>query len=625
MDATELSTSELISFIGAGVDVLAGSCDAKGHPCICRAVSVELDEARYLTVVLERSVAVALIEAIRCTRQVAVDLMARCSLQSLSLSGTDACFVCGDGHRRAISDRRNTHPPRVDPPDSVCRFGCDPTWSRAGGSEQAFTAFRFRARAVRGRLSGQASASVPAMFAGVPFGTGGAMVGHRPREPLQGHVHRLLEDGVPLAVCTVSAGGTPRLARLAPVVWLDERHLAIALPNGDGTCRNLRDTGRMALYLADPRGAVDVRMYATWLHAETSGPVVDRLRVRVAALAWHAGTSDIWQFHGAEVLAVQEISALPPGEPSATAPGCRAVLPELRRLSEHMARCDRLEDLLDVSMAGLACHLGVVRSILWLLETQRQRLVLLASHGYAEPGVGAELSLGHGLVGIAAVSGLPVRIAWLPHATTRGQENDEPGGARSGTVPICPGLPAPGSQLAVPLLARGRVVGVLFVETDGHERCLDIDDEDALTVLAGQLAVSLAMLHVPAAGETADEPCHKVPMPRGAMRGRPLAVRYYEHDGSVFLDDEYLIKGVAGMVFVKLVRAHLQCGRSEFSTRELRLCAAELRLPDVRDNLYARLLLLQRRLAERAAPVRIERTGRGRFRLAVECTLRLVP
>jgi adenylate cyclase len=41
-------------------------------------------------------------------------------------------------------------------------------------------------------------------------------------------------------------------------------------------------------------------------------------------------------------------------------------------------------------------------------------------------------------------------------------------------------------------------------------------------------------------------------------------------------------------------------------------------LPDLSDNLEARLVLLQRRLAENSPQLRIEKTGRGRFRLQVE-------
>ena len=61
-----------------------------------------------------------------------------------------------------------------------------------------------------------------------------------------------------------------------------------------------------------------------------------------------------------------------------------------------------------------------------------------------------------------------------------------------------------------------------------------------------------------------------------------------------------------------------------FSNRELRLAAAELRLPEITDNLETRLLLLQRRPAERSPHIAIEKTGRGLFRLVVSHPLALV-
>ncbi|HEY3050043.1 MAG TPA: GAF domain-containing protein, partial [Polaromonas sp.] len=91
---------------------------------------------------------------------------------------------------------------------------------------------------------------------------------------------------------------------------------------------------------------------------------------------------------------------------------------------------------------------------------------------------------------------------------------------------------------------------------------------------------------------------------------------------SVFINDAYLIKGVAGAIFWKLVNDYAERGRTEFSNRELRLDPA-IRLPNVTDNLEARLLLLQRRLAEHSPHLRIEKIGRGRFRLAVQRPLEL--
>jgi hypothetical protein len=103
-----------------------------------------------------------------------------------------------------------------------------------------------------------------------------------------------------------------------------------------------------------------------------------------------------------------------------------------------------------------------------------------------------------------------------------------------------------------------------------------------------------------------------------------VEVHYYPRDGSVFLDTHYLIKGVAGAIFWKLAREHARSGRREFSLRELRLAGHELRLPELQDNLSVRLLLLQRRLAERGAAMQLCKTGRGRFRIDLQRPLRLV-
>ena len=181
-------------------------------------------------------------------------------------------------------------------------------------------------------------------------------------------------------------------------------------------------------------------------------------------------------------------------------------------------------------------------------------------------------------------------------------------------IPL-PGLADARSQMAVPLRLFGRVQGVLLVESSLDQH-FSYDDEDALTVLAGQLALALNLVQRQELDE-APAPAEVCP-----PRGPELVVRHHAHQDAVFLDNQYLIKGVAGAIFRKLVADHLADGRTEFSNRELRLDPS-LKLPDITDNLEVRLLLLHRRLEERQAPVRIEKTGRGRFRLRLERPLRL--
>jgi len=131
-------------------------------------------------------------------------------------------------------------------------------------------------------------------------------------------------------------------------------------------------------------------------------------------------------------------------------------------------------------------------------------------------------------------------------------------------IPL-PGLQEPRSQLAVPLRARGRVLGVLLVESQ-HDQYFGYDDEDALMLLCGQFALALTLLQ-PAEVDTTSTIQSAA---RTATSGASVKLRRYANDNSIFLDGEYLIRGVAGAILWKLMREYVKNGRAEFTNRELR-------------------------------------------------------
>jgi adenylate cyclase len=271
-----------------------------------------------------------------------------------------------------------------------------------------------------------------------------------------------------------------------------------------------------------------------------------------------------------------------------------------------------------------------------LAEVCRQRpprLYTVATRGYADSGVGSEIPYGSGVIGVAAAQATPIRISHFAAEYSYGRAMREQwlasgaADAPETEIPL-PGLAEPQSQLAVPIVLGRRVVGVLYVES-GVPGSFSYDDEDALMAVATHLGATIAALQTAAespeearaAGNGAVATTGATPL-RPAADAAPVVVRRYRVNDSVFIDDDYLIKGVAGAIFWKLVNDVVAGRREEFTNRELRLDST-LKLPDIADNLEARLILLQRRLAERCPFIAIEKTGRGRFRLRVERPLRV--
>lgn len=428
-------------------------------------------------------------------------------------------------------------------------------------------------------------------------------------------IRRCFEGAQPAQIATCASDGMPNVAYLSQVHYADSDHVALSFQFFSKTRENVLANPFAQAQVIDPATGIQYQLALQYLRTETEGPLFEYMKARLAGVASLTGMGKVFRLRGSDVYRVLDIQCTEPA-----APACGSMptnrMPALRACSERLAKCADLSSLLDELLAGLARHFGIEHAMVLVLDAANHRLYTVASLGYVKSGAGSEVALGAGVIGVAAQQQTPIRIAFLTgdYAYSRAlRESLGEDGEKE--IPF-PGLVEPHSQLAMPIIASDRLLGVLYVESEQKLR-FTYEDEDALMALAGQLGFAMQLFEQNS--ESGDDP--PVVSATLVSGGAEVVVKIYPADNSVFIDGEYLIKGVAGAILWQLLSGHAQ-GRSEFSNRELRLDTS-LRLPDISDNLEARLILLQRRLAERCPYLRIEKTGRGRFKLVVERPVKL--
>jgi hypothetical protein len=367
-----------------------------------------------------------------------------------------------------------------------------------------------------------------------------------------------------------------------------------------------------------------MRQYALdlqYLHTESEGEAFETMRANLDAIASDTGMGDVFRLRGVDIYRVERCA--PTGSlagETVPVPAAPADLLELLdRYVRRLARCANYEEATRVALYGLDDLFGFGHSILLAADAATARLFAIASSGYVISAVGAEVESGVGLIGTAAarrrtvVQADKLRSGPMASAVT--------GAAAPVTREIfMPGLRNARSAVAVPLLVGEELLGVLYLESE----CAGAFGgawEPVLRIIGASVAAALAAR---SSGQ-ADEPVTtgEEPAAAGAGAAGPCcAVVYYQADDSVLCDGEYIIKGVPGRILWRLLCHHAALGRTQFTNRELRLDET-LGLPAGNDNLEARLLVLRRRLADRACGITLERVGRGRLELVLVRALAL--
>ena len=442
---------------------------------------------------------------------------------------------------------------------------------------------------------------------------------------------------LPSMFFTCSKDGIPNAAFLSHVDYVDPTHVALSFQFFNKTRRNIAENPYALVRVIDPDTNQGWALRLRFERSETSGPIFDRMFLRIEAIASYVGLKGIFKLKAADVYFVESIEPVPEEagrKERWAAPGRRQhdvvfTMKALQELSARMTAASNLHHLLESILSGIKEFFGFSHSMILLAGVKPHTLVTIASRGYPQGGIGSEIQLGEGIIGVAAEAQQPIRISGLMRgmlyaAAARKRAEDK--GWRPQEAVKLPGLENPMSQLGVPLVVRGELVGVLCIESETPYRFHE-EDKNTIALLGSSLAIAIQNMQLrEAEGRAEEETPAPAPVPVAAPpapRGKKREIAYYPEQEVLMLDGEYLIRSLPARILWKLLQTHKSEGRAEFTNRELRLDKS-LGLPDFKDNLETRLLLLRRRLDEKNGDIRLVPTGRGRFALEMGCVFELV-
>ena len=167
----------------------------------------------------------------------------------------------------------------------------------------------------------------------------------------------------------------------------------------------------------------------------------------------------------------------------------------IQQISAEITSTLDLDHILEIVLRAMEKTLGFQHAMILLTDPSGEKLTVVASRGYEQPGLGAEVEFGDGVVGVVARRKKLLRLgnvgASVSYFTAVRARMEEAGQlAPAGTRPTLPGLPDVHSQLGIPLLLKERLIGVLGAESP-KPNAFDELDEVLLNIVANQAATAI--------------------------------------------------------------------------------------------------------------------------------------
>ncbi|WP_374027416.1 GAF domain-containing protein [Bdellovibrio bacteriovorus] len=432
---------------------------------------------------------------------------------------------------------------------------------------------------------------------------------------------------IPSTILTASPEGIPNVAYLSQVYLLNETQLGLTTQFFNKTKSNISTNPHCTVRVYDPDNFCAYEIEAKFSHTESDGPLFSQLAKKFDAIADYSGASHFFKLQSIEVLNIVNIEkigneAYSSEEASVPLPTRRTAidLDSLQRVCERVSEAKTLEDLFDSILKAIDWEFGLRHSMILMKQGDSDRLYTISTRGYDQFGVGSEVKIGEGVIGRAAEMKVPFAHASLPReilyarATAPSPHQNNSDSVVQYAIPL-PGLKTSCSQMAIPIVLRGELLGVLFAESENIYEFRD-SDESILKTLSHVLALAIQNLQLCHDFEIVDAASPDVTSPKARPSKEKLIFSYFQKEDCILLNGEYLIRNVPARILWRMLKEYQMQGKTEFTNRELRM-DSWLQLPEVKDNLETRLILLRKRLEKKCPLVSIVSGGRGRIALVV--------
>lgn len=124
-------------------------------------------------------------------------------------------------------------------------------------------------------------------------------------------IQSCFEGVVPAEIATASAAGVPNVTHLSRVHMIDDEHVALTNQFFSKTTRNLAENPYACVVVVDPLTYDSYKLVLRYERTERRGPLFERLRRDIDAIASLTGMKGVFKLRSADVYRVESLDLVP--------------------------------------------------------------------------------------------------------------------------------------------------------------------------------------------------------------------------------------------------------------------------------------------------------------------------